>query len=102
MQIYTNEQRIEQVKDTVFLGVVLDEHLSWRPHISRVDPKICRPIGIIYIKEHFFYLKALKNSLLLFSLSLFHYCIIVWGSTYETNRRRLVSLQKRVKGTGSR
>ena len=25
-----------------------------------------------------------------------HYCIIVWGSTYKTNLRRLVSLQKRV------
>ena len=25
-----------------------------------------------------------------------HYCIIAWGSTYKTNLRRLVSLQKRV------
>ena len=25
-----------------------------------------------------------------------HYCIVVWGSTYKTNLRRLVSLQKRV------
>ena len=35
MQICINEQRIEQVKETVFLGVVLDEHLSWKPHISQ-------------------------------------------------------------------
>ena len=34
IQICINEQRIEQVKETVFLGVVLDEHLSWKPHIS--------------------------------------------------------------------
>ena len=35
MQICINEQRIEQVKETVFLGVVLNEHLSWKPHILK-------------------------------------------------------------------
>lgn len=25
---------IGRVKETVFLGVILDEHLSWKPHIS--------------------------------------------------------------------
>ena len=35
MQICINEQRMEQVKETVFLGVVLNEHLSWKPHILK-------------------------------------------------------------------
>ena len=47
MQICINEQRIEQVKETVFLGVVLDEHLSWKPHISQVARKISKSIGVI-------------------------------------------------------
>ena len=47
MQICINDQRIEQVKETVFLGVVLDEHLSWKPHISQVARKISKSIGII-------------------------------------------------------
>ena len=34
MQISVNELRTEQVMETVFLGVVLDEHLTWKPHIS--------------------------------------------------------------------
>ena len=97
MQIYTNEQRIEQVTETVFLGVVLDDHLSWGPHISRVAPNISRPIGIIYIKQHFFLPKgSLKTLYYCLVYPYFHYCIIVWGYTYETNRRRLVSLQKLV------
>ena len=32
MQTSVNEQRIEHVKETVFLGVVLDEHQTWKPH----------------------------------------------------------------------
>ena len=30
---------IERVKEKVFFGVILDEHLSWRPHILRVSGK---------------------------------------------------------------
>ena len=47
MQTSVNEQRIEQVKETVFLGVVLDEHLTWKPHISQVAYKISKSIGVI-------------------------------------------------------
>ena len=37
MQVYVNDQRIEQVKETVFLGLVLNKHPSWKllkTHIS--------------------------------------------------------------------
>ena len=47
MQISVNDQRIEQVKETVFLGVVLDKLLSWKPHISQVARKISKSKGVI-------------------------------------------------------
>ena len=76
MQIRVNEQNIEQVKETVFLGVVLDEHLTWKPHISQVAHK-----------QDFFYVNP-KNSLLLFSLSFFylHYCISHCPGIYVQNQ----------------
>ena len=30
---------IERVRETVFLGVILDEHLSWKAHILSVSKK---------------------------------------------------------------
>ena len=96
MQICINKQRIEQVKETVFLGVVLDEHLSWKPHISQAARKISKSIGVINRARFFLpkpYLKTLYYCLVYPYL---HCCIIVWGSRYKTNLRRLVSLQKRV------
>ena len=80
MQICINEQRIEQVKETVFLGVVLDEHLSWKPHISQVARKISKSIGKPCLKTPYYCLVY----------PYLRYCIIVWGSTYKTNLRRLV------------
>ena len=40
------KNKIERVKETVFLRVVLDEHLSWKPHISRVACKISKSVGV--------------------------------------------------------
>ena len=47
LQVYINEQEIEQVKETIFLGVFLDEILSWKVQISHVANKISKSIGII-------------------------------------------------------
>ena len=96
MQVCINEQRIEQVKETVFLGVVLDEHLSWKLHISQVARKISKSIGVINRARFFLPKPCLKTLYYCLVYPYLHYCIIVWGSTYKTNLRRLVSLQKRV------
>ena len=39
--------KIDCVKETVFLGVILDEHLLWKPHILSVSRKISKCICII-------------------------------------------------------
>ena len=46
--IQIDDNVIERVRETVFLGVILDEHLSWNPHILSVSRKISKSIGIIY------------------------------------------------------
>ena len=49
VQLTLNNRSIEQVNETVFLGVILDETLSWKSHISHVANKISKSIGIIFI-----------------------------------------------------
>ena len=74
---------IEQMKETVFLGVILNEHLSWKPHILSVSRKISKSIGIIY-KSSFC---LPKTSLCSLYYSLVYpyltYCVLVGGSTYN-------------------
>ena len=87
---------IDRVKEATFLGVILDEHLTWKSHIHNVARKVSKAIGIIY-KSSF----CLNNSslrMLYFSLSYpyLFYCVSVWASTYPSNLRRLITLQKRV------
>ena len=49
ISIQIDNNVIERVKETVFLGVILDEHLSWKPHILSVSRKISKSIGILFI-----------------------------------------------------
>ena len=48
------------VKDTKFLGVIIDEHLNWASHIETIKCKLAREIGILCKAR-----KILKSSTLL-------------------------------------
>ena len=87
---------IKRVKETVFLGVILDEHLSWKPHILSVSRRISKSIGIIY-KSSFCLPKTSLRSLY-YSLvyPYLTYCVSVWGSTYQSNLNRIIILQKKI------
>ena len=84
---------IDRVKEVTFLGVILDEHLTWKSHIHNVAWKVSKAVGIIY-KSSF----CLDNSslrILYFSLiyPYLFYCVSVWASTYPSNLRRLITLK---------
>ena len=81
---------IERVKQFNFLGITLDEHMSWNKHISKVACKISRTIFTLTKLKRFLpqsILKTLYNSLILPHLT---YGILTWGS----NPGRLNKLQK--------
>ena len=44
---------VQQAEGTKFLGVLLDQHLSWKYHIYHVVKKVSKTIGIIS-KARFF------------------------------------------------
>ena len=52
-QVSMNEQPILRVSETMFLGVFLDDNLTWKPHISLLASKLSKSIGIIQ-KSSFF------------------------------------------------
>ena len=95
VQLALNNRSIEQVNETVFLGVILDETLSWKSHISHVANKISKSIGIIFRSS--FYLLDISLRILYYSIiyPYLEYCNFVWASTYSSNLCRIVLLQKR-------
>ena len=86
---------IEQVHTTTFLGVIIDDKLSWKMQIDHINTKVCKSIGILRRLQN----KLNKCSLLklykCFVLPHINYCNIVWGSTYQTSLSKLFTLQKK-------
>ena len=78
ISIQIDKNVTERVKETVFLRVILDEHLSWKPYILSVSRKISKSIRIIYKSS--FYLPKTSLCSLYYSLvyPYLTYCVSVW------------------------
>ena len=74
---------IKQVTETKFLGVLIDQHLSWKPHIDFVSKKISKSVGIIAKAR--FYLSSQTLMTLYYSLvyPFLTYCNVAWGPFLE-------------------
>ena len=82
---------IEHVQTFNFLGIMLNETLSWKSHIDMVSNKISKVIGILYRLKHVFpeyVLFTLYNSLI---VSYINYGLLLWGGDCH----KLQSLQKK-------
>ena len=90
------KKNIKRTKYVKFLGVLVDEHLSWKYHTCELRKKLSRTTGLFFKLRHWIPLSTLVclyNSL--FS-SFLNYGIIVWGLTFDTYLNPLFLLQKKI------
>ena len=57
-------EAIQRVTKAKFLGVIVDQHLNWKDHISMVSHKISKLCGIISLILNTLDIKFKKNYLL--------------------------------------
>ena len=96
VRITIDNSLIQKVTHTKFLGVIIDDKLSWSQHISYIKNKIAKSLGIILKARKVFTrdtLLSLYNSLVYPYLC---YCIHVWGSAYGVYLADLIILQKKI------
>ena len=86
----------ERENVTKFLGILIDEKLSWKQHINDVSTKTLKSIGALYKSRGIVRQPSLKQ--LYFSFIHFHldYPNIVWASTYKSKLEGLYRQQKHV------
>ena len=95
MNIVFDDTPLENVTFIKFLGITVDNKLSWKYHIDTICKIISRNIGIINkLKFHF----SPSSLLMLYSsliLPYLNYGIMAWGNTHQTLLDRLLLLQKK-------
>ena len=97
LQIFHNGVAIERVKQYKYLGVILDEHMSWVDHIDYTAKKISQRIGFLRrsakpcLPNSTF--KMLSSAMV---LPLFDYCDVVWSSCSHNCSDKLLKLHNRL------
>ena len=91
LSISLNGHVLERVQHFDFLGLTIDETLSWKKHIDKIATKISKVIGLLTRCKRYLHssvMMKIYNSLI---LSRINYGILCWG--FQT--KRIYKLQKK-------
>jgi hypothetical protein len=95
VNVSVNNVNIVHVKCTTFLGITIDEYLTWNNHITEVSKKITRASGIITKIRYLINRNSLK---LIYYILVYPYLIygnLIWGNTYKTRIKKILYIQKK-------
>ena len=90
-----NNTVLEKVDTIKFLGLTIDENLSWKIHINNISKTISRNIGIIYKLKSYFPHSTLLMLYSTMILPYLNYGILAWGNSNKHLMDRLYVLQKK-------
>ena len=99
MNIQINNHNITRVTSTKYLGLVIDDKLTWTEHIQKLHNKITPMIGALFRCTE--YLNN-KNRYLIYNayiLSNLRYLLTIWGTCNITNFKRIQTLQNKATKT---
>ena len=94
--ISINSEIIDVVETGKFLGLKLDNKLTFSFHLKDISVKLSKTVGIFYKLQP----DVPRNNLISLYYSLFYpyilYCILIWGGSYNTHLKPIELLQKKI------
>lgn len=85
---------IQKVNEIKYLGIFLDQKVSWKAHIDYLKTKIIKYIRTFYMLRPLCTPVLLKELYHALVSSRMEYGIVIWGGTYHTSLKPLITLQK--------
>ena len=90
-RLQLNNYNIEIIPSINFLGVFLDESLSWKDHIEYIGNKISKNIGILYKARDYLSKESLLPLYYAYINTYVNYTTLAWASTTRTNLKKIHS-----------
>ena len=85
---------LNRVSSTKFLGVIIDENLTWKNHIDAISKTISRNIGMLTKLKHFVPVNISYSLYCTLILPYINYGVLIWGNTCKTYLDKIFKLQK--------
>ena len=95
VHIYLDGCLLKRVPDAKFLGLILDENITWKSHIRNICKTCSRNIGVLNKLKHILPKPSLYQLYCTLILPYLNYGIILWGDANKEHITRLFKLQKR-------
>ena len=102
LQLYLNSDRhstvrtpLEKVPSTKFLGLQIDQNITWKEHIDNIVKTCSRNVGIINKLKNFLPHEALYTLYCSLILPYINYGILAWGCACSSYINDLFKIQKR-------
>ena len=82
-------------KAAKFLGILIDENLTWKNHLSYINTKVSRALFSFKQVKHFLPKQCMKTLYYALIHSHLSYGILAWGNATQSALRQTTLLQKR-------
>ena len=76
-----------------YIGVIIDDKITWIPHMTNVKNKVSYGIGILFKARNFLKSNALVNLYYSFIYPYLLYCIEAWGNAINCYLNQLYLIQ---------
>ena len=88
--------KLPNTKCFKYLGVYIDNKLTFREHIEYITKKLNKFCGLVYKVRHLYPMKCLLLSHKAYARSLISYGLLVYGSAAKTYLEMLENAQRRI------
>ena len=78
---------LKSVKSAKFLGVILDDKLTWKEHVEKLKVKLKRSFGMLCRGKNLLNPHGLKMLYYAQFYSHLSYCIVLWGSMITSEHK---------------
>ena len=87
---------ITATNEIKYLGVIIDNKITWIPHITYVKNKVSQGIGIMFIARNYLERNTLINLYHSYTYPYLIYCIEAWGNATNCHLEQLYLTRKTV------
>ena len=95
-QIRFDNTCLEKCTSYKYLGILLDDKLTWKPHIDYICNKISKMCGVFSKLRYTASFSLLKSVYYALVASHLQYCNLVWGNAAESIIKALRVIQNRI------
>ena len=91
LNLTMNNEILQEKEHTKYLGVILDNKLTWKNHITQTNLRISEGICILYKLRQCVSQSTLRSLYFAFVQSNVNYCLLNWGNAAPSNLTPIIT-----------